>query len=96
MAISVAFFAPFEPWDRGQLLGARGRTRFLILSLLLKSAAHLTTIPCMSSKWRRVLWQKQPYPDNYVPDEFLSALLTNCEQIIVTAAYEPRAEPGWY
>jgi hypothetical protein len=29
--------------------------------------------------WQRLLWKKQPYPDNYVPDSFLDGLRTNCE-----------------
>ncbi|KDN51410.1 phosphatidylinositol N-acetylglucosaminyltransferase, partial [Tilletiaria anomala UBC 951] len=31
--------------------------------------------------WEKVLWKKQPYPDNYVPDSFLSALQTNSAYI---------------
>ncbi|KAA1468249.1 phosphatidylinositol N-acetylglucosaminyltransferase [Dentipellis sp. KUC8613] len=28
-------------------------------------------------EWERVLWKSQPYPDNYVPDSFLSTLSMN-------------------
>ncbi|EIN13728.1 phosphatidylinositol N-acetylglucosaminyltransferase [Punctularia strigosozonata HHB-11173 SS5] len=31
----------------------------------------------MSSEWERVLWKRQPYPDNYVPPSFLSELRKN-------------------
>ncbi|KAF8509822.1 phosphatidylinositol N-acetylglucosaminyltransferase [Gautieria morchelliformis] len=31
----------------------------------------------MSERWQRVLWKRQPYPDNYVPDSFLSDLRRN-------------------
>ncbi|KLO20275.1 phosphatidylinositol N-acetylglucosaminyltransferase [Schizopora paradoxa] len=27
--------------------------------------------------WERVLWKQQPFPDNYIPDSFLSALKKN-------------------
>ena len=29
------------------------------------------------SEWERVLWKRQPFPDNYVPRIFLSSLSTN-------------------
>ena len=29
--------------------------------------------------WEKVLWKKQPYPDNYTPHTFLSALQMNSE-----------------
>lgn len=29
------------------------------------------------SPWEKLLWRKQPYPDNYVPDSFLDQLRTN-------------------
>ena len=29
--------------------------------------------------WQKVLWRKQPYPDNHVPTGFLEALQTNSE-----------------
>ena len=28
-------------------------------------------------EWERVLWKRQPFPDNYVPRSFLSSLSTN-------------------
>lgn len=28
-------------------------------------------------KWERVLWKRQPFPDNYVPETFLDSLSTN-------------------
>ncbi|OCB84632.1 phosphatidylinositol N-acetylglucosaminyltransferase [Sanghuangporus baumii] len=31
----------------------------------------------MSTEWEKVLWKKQPYPDNYIPDSFLSSLRRN-------------------
>jgi phosphatidylinositol N-acetylglucosaminyltransferase subunit C len=30
-----------------------------------------------TSEWERVLWRPQPFPDNYVPPTFLSALSKN-------------------
>jgi Phosphatidylinositol N-acetylglucosaminyltransferase len=30
-----------------------------------------------ASEWERVLWRPQPFPDNYVPPTFLSALSKN-------------------
>ncbi len=29
------------------------------------------------AEWERVLWQKKPYPDNYVPRSFLASLSKN-------------------
>lgn len=31
----------------------------------------------MNEQWQRVLWKRQPYPDNYVPQSFLSDLRRN-------------------
>ncbi|EJD03912.1 phosphatidylinositol N-acetylglucosaminyltransferase [Fomitiporia mediterranea MF3/22] len=31
----------------------------------------------MSAEWQKLLWRKQPYPDNYIPDSFLSSLRRN-------------------
>ena len=36
------------------------------------------SLPGMSFPWRRVLWERCPYPDNFIPpDSFLSALRRN-------------------
>ena len=35
---------------------------------------------CIKEKkppWRRILWERQPYADNYVDQSFLSSLVTN-------------------
>jgi phosphatidylinositol glycan class C protein len=32
--------------------------------------------------WRKVLWERQPYPDNYVPSTFLSQLVKNGEILL--------------
>lgn len=34
-------------------------------------------INCMTAEWTKVLWKKQPFPDNYRPRSFLSALQKN-------------------
>ncbi|WFD37368.1 D-stereospecific aminopeptidase [Malassezia japonica] len=43
--------------------------------------AHATVGPSASSEihtpWRKLLWRRQPYPDNYVDASFLSQLRTN-------------------
>lgn len=28
-------------------------------------------------EWQKILWKQQPFPDNYVPDSFLSSLRKN-------------------
>ena len=53
-------------------------------SLLLRLATNVW-LPalCMAEdesdgvEWVRVLWKRQPFPDNYVPKTFLSSLSTN-------------------
>lgn len=30
--------------------------------------------------WKNVLYERQPYADNFVPDSFLEKLVTNCER----------------
>lgn len=32
-------------------------------------------------KWERILWASQPYPDNYVPEDFLKQLKTDRELV---------------
>lgn len=39
-------------------------------------------------KWRKILYEKQPYPDNHTDEEtFLDALRTNCMLDALLAAY---------
>lgn len=52
-----------------------------------KAGQSMTTKP----PWQRLLWKKQPYPDNYVPDSFLDGLRTNCEsQVARKKAFKER------
>lgn len=34
-------------------------------------------------EWERVLWKRQPFPDNYVPRTFLLSLSTNGEPVTI-------------
>ncbi|GFR50129.1 hypothetical protein Agub_g12280, partial [Astrephomene gubernaculifera] len=38
----------------------------------------------MSAKWSKVLWKRQPFPDNYTDHTFL-------QQLVVNAAVPPRS-----
>ncbi|KAF8560371.1 phosphatidylinositol N-acetylglucosaminyltransferase [Imleria badia] len=43
-----------------------------------RTAGSLPVQPGMTARWRRVLWERCPYPDNFIPpDSFLSALRRN-------------------
>jgi hypothetical protein len=50
----------------------------------------------MSSEWQKVLWKKQPFPDNYVPNAFLSALRKNRELSHFAAITHARAVVVWF
>ncbi|KAK0558092.1 glycosylphosphatidylinositol anchor biosynthesis [Tilletia horrida] len=47
-------------------------------------AGQLTDVPSEPEpqKWERLLWKKQPFPDNYVPPTFLDKLETNSTVVL--------------
>ena len=50
--------------------------------------------PMPDEPWDKVLWKKQPYPDNYVPEGlFLSSLRRNRERNISRVAMETDIDP---
>jgi phosphatidylinositol N-acetylglucosaminyltransferase subunit C len=58
-----------------------------------------------ASEWERVLWRPQPFPDNYVPPTFLSALsknrnlprLCNCfHKLTKSPVFIANVLPYWY
>lgn len=41
--------------------------------------ASQQAVPDESPQWERVLWRRQPFPDNYVPPSFLAELTARRE-----------------
>lgn len=46
----------------------------------------------MEAEWEKVLWKKQPFPDNYIPDSFLSSLRRNSTSLPVLPTHTLTAD----